>query len=193
MKKRLSQLTMKEYIELVCGDDSILLEGKNNVTPQQLSIIKRNIIFEYKQIADPPGIMSYLSDEDNRKKTTLEVLLFQMCDTLIRMNAFDDVKNILKNFGFRTTEMSENKLRETVKSRLNRALSMQKREIIKNDEDSENLSPDDMRKVFDKQTTHLMTYFKFQINVCEIGATIYANMVNQYTREIKEKMTLLKK
>ena len=193
MKERLSQLTMREYIELMCGDDSILLEGENNVTPQQLSIIKRNIIFEYKQIADPPGIMSYLSDEDNKKKTTIEVLLFQMCDTLIRMKAFDESRDILNSYGLRTATMSENKLRETVKSRLNRALSMQKRQISKRDEDSENLSPDDMRKVFDKQTTHLMTYFKFQINVSEIGATIYANMVSQYTREIKEKMALLKK
>ncbi len=31
MKERLSQLTMKEYIELMCGDDSILLEGENNL------------------------------------------------------------------------------------------------------------------------------------------------------------------
>lgn len=192
MKEHLSQLTMKEYIELMCGDDSILLEGENNVIPQQLSIVKRNIIFEYKQIADTSGVMSYLSDEDNKKKTTLEVLLYQMCDTLIKMKAFDEVRDILQKYGLRAFEMSEDKLRETVKSRLNRALSMQKRNNIQEDE-SENLTSEEIRIMFDKQTAHLMTYFKFQINVCEIGAAIYANMVNQYNREIKEKMALLKK
>lgn len=192
MKEHLSQLTMKEYIELMCGNDSILLEGENNVSPQQLSIIKRNIIFEYKQIADTSGVMSYLSDEDNKKKTTLEVLLYQMCDTLIRMKAFDEVRDILQKYGLRAFEMSEDKLRETVKSRLNRALSMQKRNNIQEDE-SESLTSEEIRIMFDKQTSHLMTYFKFQINVCEIGAAIYANMVNQYNREIKEKMALLKK
>lgn len=192
MKEHLSQLTMKEYIELMCGDDSILLEGENKVTPQQLSIIKRNIIFEYKQIADTSGVMSYLSDEDNKKKTTLEVLLYQMCDTLIRMKAFDEVRDILQKYGLRAFEMSEDKLRETVKSRLNRVLSMQKRNNIQEDE-SENLTSEEIRIMFDKQTANLMTYFKFQINVCEIGAAIYANMVNQYNREIKEKMALLKK
>lgn len=176
----------------MCGNDSILLEGENNVSPQQLSIIKRNIIFEYKQIADTSGVMSYLSDEDNKKKTTLEVLLYQMCDTLIRMKAFDEVRDILQKYGLRAFEMSEDKLRETVKSRLNRALSMQKRNNIQEDE-SESLTSEEIRIMFDKQTSHLMTYFKFQINVCEIGAAIYANMVNQYNREIKEKMALLKK
>ena len=192
MKNRLSQLTMQEYIELICGNDSILLERDDEkVEPQQMAINKRNIIYEYKQISDPAGLLSYISDEDNKKKTSMEVLLFRLCDNLIRAKAFDEVREILTDYGLRANGFDEEKLKQTVLSRLNRALSMQKKDNLQVEDDKQ--TPQEIRAIFDKQAAYVMTYFKFQINMNEIGAAVFANILYQYSREIKEKMALIKK
>ena len=65
---------MKEYIELLSGNDSILIENDERVSPQQLAIIKRNIILEYKTISDPTAMASYMSEENSKKNNRLEIL-----------------------------------------------------------------------------------------------------------------------
>lgn len=184
---------MKEYIELLSGNDSILIENDERVSPQQLAIIKRNIILEYKTISDPTAMASYMSEENSKKNNRLEILLFQLCSNLISVKAFGDVRTILKDYGLRADSMSDKKVKEEVEARLKRALSIKKRDSIdEEDKTDEKMSPNELRNIYDRQTAHLMTYFKFQINIAEISATVYANMINQYNQEIKAKMSMLK-
>lgn len=184
---------MKEYIELLSGNDSSLIENDERVSPQQLAIIKRNIILEYKTISDPTAMASYMSEENSKKNNRLEILLFQLCSNLISVKAFDDVRTILKDYGLRADSMSDKKVKEEVEARLKRALSIKKRDSIdEEDKTDEKMTPNELRNVYDRQTAHLMTYFKFQINIAEISATVYANMINQYNQEIKAKMSMLK-
>lgn len=193
MKESLSQLTMADYIELLCGNDSVLLSESEKTTSQQILTAKRNIIFEYKTIADHSSIVAYLSEQESKKKTAIEILLFQLCNNLIKLNAFDEVREILIDYGINANSMSEDKLKIAVTSRLNRALSLQKRESLQENEIVKKQSPKEIRAIFDKQTACVMTYFKFQIDINSISATIFANIVNQYNREIQAKMAAIKK
>ena len=52
MIERLEQLTLSQFVDLVCGDTTIM-RGKGNT--DKTAIALRNIVMEYRSIADQIG------------------------------------------------------------------------------------------------------------------------------------------
>ena len=56
MKTRLNQLTMAAFIELHCGDCSVILENGENIPEEDLKKKATDLLFEYRNIVDPVGV-----------------------------------------------------------------------------------------------------------------------------------------
>ena len=57
MKERLEQLTLSQFVDLVCGDTSVLLGNHEIGNPNKLAAATRSIVLEYRAIADPGGTL----------------------------------------------------------------------------------------------------------------------------------------
>ena len=188
MIERLEQLTLAQFVDLVCGDTKILQCGGN---ADKTAIALRNIVMEYRNIADPGGTHSYLQRVEDWIKAKIEVLVFTMCLNLATLKQFGRACEVLDAYGLSSSGWSDSRVEGTINARLSQAqrrLDEIEAENEKADADRENI-----RARFDTQTAELMAHFKFQINPDTIKATLYANLVARYNREIKAQMTAMRK
>jgi hypothetical protein len=188
MKTKLEQLTMAQFIDLMCGDTSVLLDKHEMCNEQKITLITRDIIYEYKAISDPAGVGAFISLTEKYIKAKMSVILFSMCQNLIAIKRHDMVNEILAEYisSFRT--MPTKRLENEVRSRLAKA-----KQVIAEHE-KENDKPEfDIRNQFGEQIAALMAYYKFQIDIGTMKATIYAHLVCRYNREMKAKIASLKK
>lgn len=188
MKTRLDQLTIAEFVELMCEDTSVLLEPNENAEPKELTKVIRDILFEYKQISDPAGVGAYISQSEKYVKAKMSIMLFTMCANLIAMKRHSMVNEILGEYLPAFRKMSAKRLENEVKSRLAKA----KKEVEEKEQEVKQ-GEIDIRRQFDEQTAALMAYFKFQIDTSTMKATIYAHLVYRYGAEMKAKIAALKK
>lgn len=191
MKKTLAELTAIQFIDLICGDSSVLL-GKHEV-PNSFAIATatRNIIVEYKSIADPTAMKNYLYHTEETLKARIRILLFSMCNTLIFLNALDQVRDVLSEYGMSVSSMNKKRLTREVKSQLAKAKYDLER-IESEDSSTDAPEPSEIRMSFDKQTAAMMAHFKFQIDVMTMQATLYAHLVERFSAEIKAQANALK-
>lgn len=191
MITKLEQLTAGQFIDLVCGDTDILRNGNDRIPESEVLTAMRNIVFEYKEIADPSGARIYLSSIDELVKARISVAMLSICENLIGLGEYDRAKEILEAAGINAGTMSERRLAAEIKSRLGRA----KKTIAQNDEDAASDKKDtpEMHRIFDEQTAAMMVYFKFQIDTSTMQASIYAHLVARYNREIRAHVAALKK
>lgn len=192
MKTKLEELTVREFIELVSGNTSVLHSKAEVILPAKLSIIMRNIVFEYKEIADKSGATSYISELDVLLKARMSAVVFSMCQTLVGLRAYDEVRVIMDEYGINVGSLTEAMLKATVDSHLERA----KKEVAELEAEQQNDSADktiNIRREFDAQTAALMAYFKFQIDTSTMMATVYAHLVARHNAEIKAQLAALNK
>lgn len=191
MIKTLDQLTIAQFIDLMCGDTSVISGESSDVSPEQISLTMRNIIFEYKEITDNAGLTSYLSDLEDLVKAKISLIIFSICKNLVSINQFDRVKEILISYGIRSSSMSKERLIAEVKSKYEKSKSIIAK--IEQERQTDNAVKTNIRRDFDSQTAALMAHFKFQIEPCTMKATIYANLVARYNREIKAQIEAMKR
>lgn len=191
MKDTLDQLTIGQFIDLVCGDTSVLTDKREVVSQTKLAVVMRNIVFEYKEIADLSGVKSYLSDIEELIKTKIAVVVFTMCQNLVVLNEFARVRDVLVEYGVDANSKSDQRITAEVRSRLERAKSDVAK--IESERKQDEMGTANIRRMFDEQTAALMAYFKFQIDTSTMKATIYAHLVARHNREIKTKLAAMKK
>lgn len=193
MKTKLEELNVDQFVSLLDGDGSVLLNPNESVGQDTLTKTMRNIIFEYKEIADKAGFRSYLREKEDILKTRISIKIFTCCDNLLKLNEYEAVRDILKECGIRISSNKEERLRAEVKSRLNRALNTLKKideELRLKAADSKDVN---IRHEFDGQTASLMAHYKFQIDTSTMKATIYAQLLARYQRELKAQLAAMKK
>ena len=191
MITKLEQLTVAQFVDLLCGNHKILTSKKEIVTEVKLANAVRDIVFEYKTIADPAGARTFLTDSEELVKARLEALLYSMCVDFLSAGAHKQVRDLLEEHGISAKRMNDTRLEAEVKSRLERAkLNIKKLEEKTEDENKE---PADVRRMFDEQTASLMAYFKFQIDSSRMPATEYAHLIALMNREIKVQLEAYKK
>ncbi len=190
MIKTLEQLTVAQFIELVCGNISVLAEKNEKISEEKATGIIHNIAFEYKQIADPAGAKSYISKAEELVKAKIEVALFSICNNLVRMNEYGRARDVINEYGIKTTSMDDRRIAMEIKSRMERAEKTISRIEDENNRDREPLN---IRRMFDEQTAALMAYFRFQIDITSMKATVYAHLIARHNREIKAKIAAVKK
>lgn len=182
MKTRLSELTLEEFIKLLEGDTSVIVTDTEDVTDDKISESRSNIVAEYRDISDPAGFKSSLCRAEDYSKTRMELHIFQICKVLIEIGEYGDVREILEEYGLSADTMTEERLKAEVQSGFSRA-EMRIAEF--EDETLAKTKTSDIRRQFDLQTATLMAHFKFGINTMEIRASVYAQLVARYTREIR--------
>ncbi len=194
MIKSLSKLTMRQYIELVCGDVSVLTGKGEIAAPAQLQKTRKRIIFEYARLSDNAGSKIFLSDHSMRIKAKAELVLFQCLNNALALGAFDEVRGVMKEYGI-AKDMDDNQVSVEVARLLKRAKTNIKRheqEQMQKDDEKEPTA-DEIRIQFDRQAASLMTYFKFQIDFDTMPASQFACMVDQAHKQINAQMAAMSK
>lgn len=187
----LEELTMAQFIDLVCGDTSVVV-GKREVVPSKKIVSTiRNIVFEYRGIADRTGVRSFLGENSSLIKAKKDSILFTICHNLVQMGLYDQAREVLTNYGIRANSMSDQRVSAEVKSRQARAKSMVAK--LEKDEQEGDVDTSQVRDSFNAQTAMLMGHFKFQIDTSTMKATLYAHLVDRYNQEIQAQLKALKK
>lgn len=189
MIERLEQLTMSQFVDMVSGNTDVLRGKHEIVAPDKLARAMRDIVMEYKEIADPTGAHEYLAKSENLAKARIALSVYSMCDNLVSMGQRDRAREVLNECGINTSPMDEQRLMAEIKSRMARAKRTIS-ELEKEDETGED--SEDIRRSFDEQTGAMMSHYKFQIDVATIKATIYAHLVARFNREVKAQIAALK-
>lgn len=191
MKTKLEELTIGQFIDLVCGDTSVL-KGKHEIVSQAKVVdALRNIVFEYKEITDQAGMRGYLSTVEELLKAKMTAVLFYMCNNLVALEEYDRLRDVLAEYGVHSGSMNDRRVVAEVTSQLERA----KRTITQINEESHSDKAEvtNIRRTFDEQTAALMAYFKFQIDTNTMKATVYAHLIARHNREIKAQLASMKK
>lgn len=190
MIEKLEQLTVDQFINLICGDSAVLVDNVDKISQEKVTAAIRNIVFEYRDIADPAGAKLYLSNMEELAKARISSAVFAICENLIGLNEHERVREVLIEYGINAKSMNNQRVTAEVKSRLERM----KRTIknIENEYRKENHETTDIRREFDAQTAAMMAHFKFHIDTSCMRACVYAHLVARYNREIKAQLVAIK-
>lgn len=185
---------MRQYIDLLCGDLDVLKDNPLDIrTKDEMLSASKKVVYEYSRIVDAASTRVNLNKRVSRATELLKMQFFRVCLKMMSINAFDDVRAILSDYGLRTKAMTNEQLIAEVKRQYLRCSTNIKRMASAEKTDEAEPTPDEIRVSFDQQAASLMTYFKFQIDLSTIKATTFAYMVQQANREIKARMAALNK
>ncbi len=191
----LSKLTMRQYIELVCGDMSVLKGGAEVIPPAKLGETRKRLIYEYSRLSDNAGSKVFLNDHVLRVRAKAELTMFQCLNNALLLGAFDEVRGVLKEYGITRKMDDDNQLANEVK-----LTAQTGQEPISNGARKipiRLMKSNPHRKryalIFDRQAASLMSYFKFQIDLDRISASQFACLVDQAHRQINAQMAALSK
>lgn len=176
---KLDDLTIEQFIDIVCNPDSYK------------SADMRELVLEYQAIVDSSAVTGYLMSMEDWYKAKMAVTLFSICLNLVKFKQYGSVREALDDCGINVEGMSDTRLEAEVKSRLERA----KKTLadLEKEREGQITEMSDVRRSFDEQTAALMAHFKFQIEMATMKATIYAHLVARYNREIKARLAALNK
>ncbi|MBD5364837.1 MAG: hypothetical protein HDR79_07845 [Bacteroides sp.] len=191
MKEKLEQLTLSQFVDLVCGDTTVLLSSNEAPDAERMVAITRDIVFEYKTIADPRGTNSYCKHVEQWIKAKISVIIFTMCSNLVSLNQHGRAREILSAYGMSASAWSDSRIDGIVQAKL--AQSQRELDELERENEKTIGEREKIRARFDEQTAYLMAYFKFQIDPETIKATLYANLVARHNREVKAQLAAMKK
>lgn len=191
MKEKLEQLTLSQFVDLVCGNIKVLLGKHETASPTKLAVATRNIVLEYRSIADPGGTNSYFLHIENWIKAKMNVIFFTMCGNLTALNQYDKAREVFEAYGLPASRWTDGRVDGTVQAKLAQA----QRELDEIEAENEKASEEHekIRAQFDVQTASIMAHFKFQIDPATIKATLYANLVDRHNREVKAQIAAMRK
>lgn len=191
MKEKLEELTLSHFVDLVCGNTDVLL-GKHEIGhANKLAVATRNIVLEYRAIADPGGTGSYFKHVEDWIKAKMNVILFTMCNNLVSLGQYGRAREVLVEYGLPASGWTEGRVDGTIQAKL----AQSQRELDDMEAENEKViaEREKIRAQFDVQTASLMAHFKFQIDPATIKATLYANLVARHNREVKAQIAAMKK
>lgn len=184
MIENISEISLKNFIELLCGNYSVLQQGEECLS---LDLKKRasDLIFEYRKIVNPSGVESYLMDREEGVKIKSRLLALRMCKALLSLGDVDFVIQSMKDMGY--GNVASEKVGSKIDRHIAECLYMQKKhdDRLKNNQNS---GSNNVRESYDTEIAFIMTYFKMNIDINIISAGIYANMVRQADNEIRRKL-----
>lgn len=191
MKQKLEELTIGQFVDLICGDTSVLLGRHEIASPQKEAAAIRDIVFEYRELSDRAGAQSYLSNIEELIRNKVRMSIFSECLELVRVRKYETARNIMVQLGIGVAKMSDERLTAEIKSQFARARQAEAR--AKENSHGPDGDAAEIRRSFDEQTAALIAFFKFQIDTDTMKATIYALLVARYNREIKAQLAAMNK
>ncbi len=192
MKTRLSELTLAEFIDLECGDLSVLKGRHEVVQPERLVMAREDISREFQSIASPASYKSMIVNHEKKSKLRAKSVLFGALKSLVGLKAFDEVRDLMAQAGIDCSRFDDNRLAVEVEQRLNSATFELKRMGIEAP-NKEKTTPDDIRKGYEDMVADLMILNKMSIDIETIRASVFASMVRKANEMAKALNAKLKK
>ena len=189
MKTRLDQLTLRDLIELSCGDASVLLDKGETPAESVKIACARQIMTEYKELATPAQAKMDLIDEEDMQKLQMKERCLRICLALISQQHADMAKEVLIEL-----DVSEEFLKddEAIKNRCQAMLDETLYEIKRQNELAEERgvkiqkTADDMRRSWYGEIAFVMSTFKMSLDPATTNAAVYANLVRQAVERNKQ-------
>lgn len=149
------------------------------------------LIIEYRSIVNPSGMQAMIMDKEDMVKERAKLLSLRICQTLVSLGFYDDVRQVLDQLNVDTRNMSDEQVISKIDYLLHSAIFEQKRNEQKRNEERRSeehkgskATPEQIRSSFDAEIAFLMTFFKMSIDSRVINAAVYANIVHQADVEI---------
>ena len=181
MKKRLDQYTMLQFIDIACGDYSHI-----DADSETARAVAASLIEQYNNASDPASAKSRLIENVKLAKSRAKIVLYRILLNLINIyDAYDDVRGVLNLSGDSIIASRDDaglklKIEKMLRSEESRYERMEM-EIHENM--TGEMSEEEFRASFDRQTAVMMTHFKLTISHESISASVYANLVHMANRQ----------
>ena len=173
--ERLDQLTMVQFMDIACGDYSLL--GGDMVKAAEL-------IGTFHRISDPAGYRVMLQEKVENASHKARMLLFSVLLTLLSMDADDEVRTLLADVGkMRASRMEPDKMRLMVEQ-----FVRSEKAALEREEQERTDEPQDVKKLradFYTEVSVLMRHFKMPIDLHSVNAEVYANLRHQADEDAK--------
>lgn len=189
MIERLNQVSLNDFIELSCGNYACLLSDTDSQSESTLKEIASKLIIEYRSIVNPSGMKAIVMDKEDMVKERAKLLSLRICQTLVSLGFYDDVRQVLGQLNVDVQSMSDEQVILKLDYLLHSAIFELKRNEERRCEEHEGnkATPEQIRSSFDAEIAFLMTFFKMNIDSRVINAAVYANIVHQADVEISIK------
>lgn len=191
MLERLNQIALYDFIELLCGDYSVLVQSGDTVDDETLNSIASKLISQYQSIVNPLGTQAMVEEHEDRSKEKMNLLLLRVCQALLSLNAYEDVRTILAALDYNCLSLTDEQIKLKTEGLVRAALFEQKRkEELRQKEECKHKksTPEQIRASFDAEIAFMMTYFKMPIDIHITNAAVYANIVHQADVDIRNKL-----
>lgn len=186
MKIRLNELSLAQFIELVCGDYSVLLKDGETADNELLEKTTSELLDYYRSITDNANFKAQLMEKEERIKSKAKILVLRMCSNLVSYKSYADVRSLLELLEEDVVGLTDRDISEKVDEMLRIAVFEEHRnEFVKEKEVQIKRSPDEIRASFNAEIAFVMTYFKMNIDINTINAAVYANMIHQAKIQLK--------
>lgn len=186
MIERLNKISLSDFIDISCGEYLCLLSENESKSEEELKERASKLIIDYRNITNSSGVKALILDKEDIMKERTRLLLLRICQTLIAVCSFDEVREVLMQMEVNAHNMDNEQLKSKLDYMLHIAIFEQKRnEERRIEEHSEKkATPEQIRSSFDSEIAFLMTYFKMNIDAHAVSAAVYANIVHQADVEI---------
>ena len=184
MKTRLDQLTLRELIELSCGDSSVLLDKGETPSEQVKLECARQILSEYKELASPNQAKKDMIEAEELTKLRMKDKCLRICLALCIQERTDMARDVLLELDVKPNLIDND---EKVQPRCKAMLADVEYEIKRieelNEEDASKkvANPEDARKTWYSEIAFVMSMLKMSIDPEVVNAAIYANLVHAAT------------
>lgn len=173
--ERLDQLTMGQFVDIACGDYSVL-DGD--------SVKASELISAFRRISDPAGYQALLRESAGSASHKARMLLFSVMLTLLSLDAEDEVRALLAEVGkTRASRMEPDRMRLQVEQFMRSEKAALERE--EKERKDEPLDARQLRADFYTEVSVLMRHFKMPIDLQSINAEVYANLRRQADEDAK--------
>ena len=177
---------MNDFIELSCGNYACLLSDREFVSESTLKEIASKLLIEYRSIVNPSNMKAMVMDKEDMLKERAKLLSLRICQTLVSLGFYDDVRQVLEQLNVDSRNMSDEQVTSKIDYLFHSAIFEQKRNEERRSEEHKGnkVTPEQIRSSFDAEIAFLMTFFKMSIDSRVINAAVYANIVHQADVEI---------
>lgn len=188
MKSRLNEISLAQFIELLCGNYNVLFDDGDLNDDVGLKECANSLIASYRFISDKTSMKALLVDREDSVKSNMKVFFLRICNMLVLQEEFADVRSLLAMIDEDVSGIGDDILGEKIAELLRYAIFEQHRnEDAQKKENKVAPSPDDIRSYYDAEIAFIMTYVKMSIDMHQINAAVYANIVNQVNVDIMNK------
>ena len=180
MIERLNQITLNDFIELSCGNYACLLSGRGSVSESMLKEMASKLIIEYRSIVNPSGMQAMIMDKEDMVKERAKLLSLRICQTLVSLGFYDDVRQVLGQLNVDIRDMSDEQVISKLDYLLHSAIFEQKRNEERRSEEHKGskATPEQIRSSFSDR------YFNISLmNDIRIDSSINYAGINTHFKE----------